>query len=114
MKYRDLAGDYALYFDWLTDIVGGEEWWNGYEMNLIRLFERKYYWRLPLDGNMSQHVIDLRAKAIMIGKILPIYVPNGEPSVLEVLVDLSIKIAYDIMYDGDRDRLRRFHYIFEI
>lgn len=103
MKYRDLAGDYALYFDWLTDIVGGEEWWDGYDMNLIRLFERKYYWRLPLDGNMSQHVIDLRAKAIMIGKILPIYVPNGEPSVLEVLVDLSIKIAYDIMYDGDRD-----------
>ena len=103
MKGKELAGDYALYFDWLMDIVGGEEWWDGYDDNFIRLFERKYYWRLPLDGTLKHHVIDLRAKAVMIGKILPIYVPNNESSVLEVLVVLATKIAFDLMYDPERD-----------
>ena len=103
MKRKNLAGDYALYFDWLMDIVGGEEWWDSKDETFARLFDRKYYWRLPVDGNMRNHAVDLRAKAITIGRILPIYVPNGEPSVLEVLVILSIKIAYDIMYDPERD-----------
>lgn len=103
MKKSDLAGDCAQYFDWLMNIVGGEEWWDGYDENFIRLFERKFYWRHELDSVHKMHVIDLRAKAITLGKILPIFVPNGEPSVLEVLVHLSIKIAFDIMYDPERD-----------
>lgn len=103
MKKSDLAGDYAQYFDWLMNIVGGEEWWDGYDETFVRLFERKYYWRQELDSVHKMHVIDLRAKAITLGKILPIFVPNGEPSVLEVLVVLSIKIAFDIMYDPNRD-----------
>lgn len=103
MKHSVLAGDFELYFDWLMNIVGGEEWWDGYDENFIRLFERKFYWRLPLDGLLKDHIIDLRAKAIRIGKILPIFVPNDEASVLEVLVFLAIKIAYDLMYSPDRD-----------
>lgn len=103
MKDKDLAGDYAEYFNWLMDIVGGEEWWDGMDATFVRLFERKYYWRLPIDGTLKNHAIDLRAKAIRIGKILPIFVPNNEPSVLEVLVILSTKIAFDLMYDPARD-----------
>ena len=103
MKGKALAGDYAEYFEWLMNIVGGEEWWDGMDETFIRLFERKFYWRTQLDGLMKNHSVDLRAKAIRIGKILPIYVPNDEPSVLEVLVILSTKISYDIMYDPDRD-----------
>lgn len=103
MKRGGLAGDFAPYFDWLMDIVGGDEWWDGKEDIFIRLFERKYYWRLPIDGTLKNHIVDLRAKAIRIGKILPIFVPNGEPSVLEVLVFLSTKIYFDIMYDPQRN-----------
>lgn len=103
MKLSALAGDYANYYNWLMDIVGGETWWSEHDRNCIRLFERKYYWRLPIDGTLKNHVIDLRVKAITVGKLLPIFVPNTEPTILEILVVLAINIANDIMYDPERD-----------
>ena len=86
MKRSILAGDYAEYFDYLMEIIGGEGYWHGQEPRFVRLFERAFYWQNPLDGNWQQHVEELRGNAIRIGGVNPIYIPNREASVLEVLI----------------------------
>lgn len=103
MATSDLAGDYKEYFEYLLDLIDADRLCDGKEMNLLRLFERKYYWTLPIDGNMTDRVEELRINAMRIGHVSPIAIPNDEPSVLEILVALSIMVALDLMYDPDTD-----------
>lgn len=101
MKRSILAGDYAEYFDYLMEIIGGEGYWHGQEPRFVRLFERAFYWQNPLDGNWQQHVEELRGNAIRIGGVNPIYIPNREASVLEVLIKMAIDIEMHLMYRKD-------------
>lgn len=112
MLYSSLAGDYADYYDWLMDIVGGVDWWGDYEKTMVRVFDRKYYWTNAIDGNMVAHVENLRAQA-MRERASPFQIPIGEPSVLEVLVYLSIEIDRLVMADGDSQNGERVPEFFE-
>lgn len=99
------AGDYAPYYDYIMQIVGGGEWWDQCADNMLRLFERKYYWKHPIDENWQGHVDTFRLNAMK--SILPIYILQGEPSVLEVLVCLTIDVALNIMWTDDTDYVER-------
>lgn len=111
MRNSNLAGDYAPYYDWLMDLVGGEEWWGHCEEAMLRIFERKYYWTNPIDGNIQSHIENLRAEAL--SDMLAIYIPIGEPSVLEVLVYLAREIDSTVMADGEWVRGERVPEFFE-
>lgn len=105
MRNSDLAGAYAPYYEYIMHIVGGEEWWDQLGDNMLRLFERKYYWKHPIDENWKEHVNTFRANAMR--SVLPIYILPGEPSVLEVLVCLTIRVGVNIMYTEDTDYVER-------
>lgn len=106
MNNSDLAGEYAQYYEYVMSIVGDGEWWDDISDNMLRLFERKYYWKHPIDQNWKEHVNGFRVKAMRSG-VLPIYILQGEPSILEVLVCLTVRIAVNIMYTGDADYVER-------
>lgn len=82
-------GEYAGYFTWLVDIVGGDEWWEEYSANLVRLFERTFYYGNEIDGNLISFVENLRANAMLDDPTM--IVPSGDTRVLEVLIDLAIR-----------------------
>ena len=112
MFYSSLAGDYADYYDWLMELVGGVDWWGELENTMLRIFERKYYWTNPIDGNVKEHIEELRARA-MRDRVDPLQIPIGEPSVLEVLVYLAIEIDRNVMADGDSETGERVPEFFE-
>ena len=91
------VGEYTPYFIWLIDRVGGEEWWGEYIQSLVRLFDRKYYYVNPIDSGSYESGIDIRTAAIF-DNVDILSVPNGEPSILEVLVALSEKVDENLMY----------------
>jgi hypothetical protein len=97
MKFPEIAGEYAQYFDYIMSLVGGGELWDGFEMQLSRLFERKYYFINPINENLVSDVENLRADFVDGSYILNSVTPIGEASVLEVLVVLAIKIDRDVM-----------------
>lgn len=103
MKNSEMLGEYKLYFDWLMEIAGvdGDFAWDIYENTLIRLFIRKYYWLNPLDENSALHAYELRSRAIKETEIPLINIPNGEASILEVLIALAIRVDTDIMYNPE-------------
>lgn len=90
--------DYNAYFHYLMRLIDG---YSREDLipNYVRLFERAYYWTNPIDGKLKEHVEELRANAMRYGDLLAIDIPNLEPSILEVLVYLSIKIDLDLLYD---------------
>lgn len=98
MRNSILAGDWAGYFDWLMEQVGGDEWWADMEPNFVRLLERKYYWTNEIDSGLREKVENLRVRALY-DRVPVSAIPIGEVSVLEVLVHLAIAIDSDIMYD---------------
>lgn len=98
MKDSLMAGENALYFDWLMDQVGGDEWWEGYTETMLRLFRRCYYYENELDSATAQTAKDLRAEAIRDG-IPTIAVLNGEASVLEVLISLAFRVDRYLLPD---------------
>lgn len=112
MLYSSLAGDYAAYYDWLMDRVGGEAWWGALDQTMVRIFERKYYWTNPIDGNIKEHIENLRAEALRDG-VCALYIPIGEPSVLEVLVYFAKAVESEIMFDGDTEPGERVPEFFE-
>ena len=96
--YRmQLLSEYNEYFHYLMRLIDGEE--DPCLDNYVRLFERAYYWTNPIDGGLKSHVEELRVNGMRYGGILPIDIPNKDPSVLEVLIYLSIKIDLDLLYD---------------
>ena len=99
MSAFSVAGDYAPYFEYLINIVGGEEWWRDKILTMLRLLERKYYWHNDIDSNWAAHVESLRVSAMRDG-VLPIYILHDEPSILEVLITLAVHVGIDIMYNG--------------
>lgn len=101
MHDKYLAGDYADYFEYLYGLVGGARWVHGLEYNLLRMLERKYYWRNPIDGRLSLAVETLRANGMREAGINPMYIPNGQCSVLEVLIVLAKNVDYQLSYDPD-------------
>ena len=88
------------YFHWLVDRVGGEDWWSDYYVSLYRLFDRKYYYVNPIDSSAYESGLGIRTEAIMDGVDI-LSIPNGEPSVLEVLIALCKKIDQSLMYNED-------------
>ena len=88
------------YFHWLVDQVGGEDWWSDYYVSLYRLFDRKYYYVNPIDSSAYESGLGIRTEAIMDGVDI-LSIPNGEPSVLEVLIALCKKIDQSLMYNED-------------
>ena len=102
MRDADLAGRYAGYFDFLMRLVGGGDWWNDLTDNMVRLFERKYYWIRDIDENMAYRGKQLREsfrQAVREGLTSGYVMDNGdEANFLEVLVALSYQINDDILY----------------
>lgn len=94
------AGEYTPYFAWLIDRVGGDDWWEEYIPSLVRLFSRKYYYVNPIDSGTYEGGIDIRTEAMVDGVDI-LSIPNGEPSILEVLVALCEKIDDSIMFSED-------------
>lgn len=102
MKDSLMAGENALYFDWLMELVGGDDWWDGYTPTMLRLFYRRYYYENELDSSTAQTAKDLRAYAIRNG-VPTIAVLTGEASVLEVLVSLALRVNQYLLGDETED-----------
>lgn len=101
-------GDYADYFNWLIDIVGGEDWWSEYGENLVRLFERSFYYENEIDGNLVYEVEKLRIRGLAVRP--PIFVPSTDASVLEVLIVLAEKIDFLLTRRDEESRVpKRFN-----
>lgn len=92
--------DYSAYFKYLIGIIGISID-DLLIPNLIRLFERGYYWKNPIDGALKGHVEELRANAIRYGKLSPIDIPTRDASVLEVLISLGILVDLRLLYDSE-------------
>lgn len=108
MRNSMLAGEYTLYFEWLINKVGGEDWWDEYTESLIRLFERSYYYENVIDSACAMRGKDLRTEAIIDG-IPAIAIPNGEASVLEVLISLAIRVNDELLpSDDEEDRSAKY------
>lgn len=97
MRFPEIAGRFAPYFDYIMDLVGGGDLWDGYEMQLARLFERKYYFINPINENLVSEVENLRANFVDGSYILDSATPIDEASVLEILIVLAMKIDEDVM-----------------
>lgn len=102
MKDALMAGRYAGYFDWLMSLVGGGAWWDDLGRNMVRLFERKYYWVRHVDENIAFRGKRLRddfAQLLDEDRVSGYAMPySDETTVLEVLVCLAIQIDDDILY----------------
>lgn len=108
MRHAELAGEYALYFEWLIEKVGGEDWWGDYMFALSRMFERKYYYVNPIDEAVYDGGRNLRTEAIFDG-VEVMSIPNGETTVLEALIFLAEQIDTHLMYNEDTgSRIPRF------
>ena len=108
MRHAELAGEYALYFEWLIEKVGGEDWWGDYMFALSRMFERKYYYVNPIDEAVYDGGLNLRTEAIFDG-VEVMSIPNSETTVLEALIFLADQIDTHLMYNEDTgSRIPRF------
>lgn len=95
------AGEYGIYFCWLIDQVGGEEWWGGLEANLARLLLRKFYFNNEVDEGVCKQSLELRTRCMRTTDIKPYLIPSDEPSVLEVLICVAERIQENLMYNPD-------------
>lgn len=83
---------YELYFEFLLQLIGGEEWCLGREEIYSRLFERKFYALNDIDANMGIHGKKLRERYILEWGGKEEELPDDECSVLEALISLAIRI----------------------
>jgi hypothetical protein len=86
------------YFHWLLKFIGnGLCRKNSYFELLKYLFNTDYYWSIPMDEDRAADGVDLRYRFVVeCGEDLEasyMYL-SGPPSVLEVLIALSIKMEY--------------------
>lgn len=92
--------EYSEYFLYLLRVIGIDD--NDILVqNLIRMFEREYYWKNPIDSSITGHVDELRANAMRYGGVNPTNIPNRPVSVLETLVSISILIDLKLLYDEE-------------
>lgn len=91
MKLAEMCGKYAEYFNYIMGLVGGGEWWDDLGLNMVRLFERKYYWVNRLDENMALKGAMLRDMFADRPELVDL-VPDGEVSVLETLIALTLRV----------------------
>ena len=92
MKNCELAGQYKEYYCYIMGLVGGPEWWDELNLNMMRLFNRKFYWVRPLDENLVIEARGLRERFKGCGEV-----PEGEVSVLELLIQLAIDVDEELM-----------------
>lgn len=107
MKHPEIAGEFGPYFDYIMSLVGGGELWDGFEGQLLRLFERKYYFLNPINENFVHEVEDLRDNFSSGDPNLERFTPIDEASVLEILVVLALDVDHDLMKNskfGDDSR----------
>lgn len=97
MRHPEIAGHYAPYFDYIMSLVGGGDLWDGLELQLHRLFNRKYYFINPINENLVSRVEDLRYMFIDGDPARDDVTPVDEASVLEVLIVLAREIDEDVM-----------------
>ena len=86
------------YFHWLLKFIGnGYCRKNSYYELLEYLLNTEYYWFIPMDENRAADGIDLRHRFVVEcdedQEASYVYL-SGPPSVLEVLIALSIKMEY--------------------
>ena len=89
--------EYFHYLLGLIDILDDDE----LIPNLVRMFERAFYWKNPIDGALKGHVEELRANAITYGNVSPIDIPTRDASVMEVLISLAIMVDLRLLYDQE-------------
>lgn len=99
MTHPEIAGEFAVYFDYILDLVGGGELWDEYEYQLKRLFDRKYYSENRINGNFIVRAEALRRHFVGEDDELWDVVPRGEVSVLEILVVLALRIDETVMFN---------------
>lgn len=92
MKHCELMGQYSEYYCYIMGLVGGPEWWDEMALQMARLFNRKYYWVNPLDENLAIEAEGLRKRFEGAGEV-----PDGEMSVLEVLIQLALDVDEKMM-----------------
>lgn len=92
--------EYSGYFLYLLRVVGIEED-DILVSNLVRMFEREYYWKNDIDSSITGHVDELRANAMRYGNVSPTDIPNRPVSVLEALTSLAILIDLKLLYDEE-------------
>lgn len=95
------AEQYREYFHFLLDQVGGEDWCGGMESNLARLLSRKFYWTNKIDEGVAVSSLELRTKAMEETDIPPYLIPSDEPSVLEVLIFIALRVDELLMFNPD-------------
>ena len=86
------------YFHWLLKFIGnGFCRKNSYFELLKYLFDAEYYWSIPMDENRAADGIDLRHRFVVEcdeDEEASYAYLSGPPSVLEVMIALSIKMEY--------------------
>lgn len=92
MKYCEMTGEYSEYYNYILGLVGGDEWWEDLALNMVRLFERKFYCVRPLDENMVIKARDLRARFADCKELEECTPDDEEVSVLEVLIALTLRV----------------------
>ena len=107
------AAGFEQYFQFLLDKVGGEEWCSGLEANLARLLFRKFYWTNDIDSGISRQSLEFRTEAIRAKICAPYLIPTGEPSVLEVLICVALKVDEWLMFNPEYES-RAAQFFFEI
>lgn len=96
------------YFEWLCNLVtsGNHTIWKRYTKLLRYLYNKKFYWSIPMDENRYYDALSLREDFLDdFIDIRPVTIEESEESfgkgcnVLEVLAALSRRAVYDVIGD---------------
>lgn len=97
----------AQYLDWMYDKVCNDRYSkkNTYRLLFEYLYEKVFYYIIPMDGNRAEDGVDLRYE---FGRefnypeaMIATYLDNRPCSVLEMMIALAIRCENNIMEDDD-------------